>query len=222
MLRIITAVFLALGAGHASAQACPDFFRFVDFGLQDPEGRFLRGGPLYRAESLTGRTLLLMDETECRDVSDIARDGHGNPVPVVTRAVYDVEKSDVDVNHLSVVFSDDTRAAAASNSQVHRKRLGSANATQIKTDRSLCAKTKHQRDISCQVVPPYPGNIDLVVYCKATLCNMPVLAVSETIQISAKWEVATPFWNASDTAGDAILDKIDAIVAFFAPLSSGI
>jgi len=37
----------------SNAQTCPDYYRFVDFGLEDDSGVMYRGGTLLRAEGFS-------------------------------------------------------------------------------------------------------------------------------------------------------------------------
>jgi hypothetical protein len=45
MLKPIATLFFVLFAGQASAQNSPDFYRFVDFGIESNDGIMHRGGP---------------------------------------------------------------------------------------------------------------------------------------------------------------------------------
>ena len=76
--------------------------------------------------------------------------------------------------------------------------------------------------MSCQVVSPYLGDVDLVVYCDLAHCRMPVLAVGAKIQVSADWPVDAQFWSAPERSGEAIFEKVQEIRAFLEPLSSGL
>ena len=49
MHRIIVALLLAVAAQQASAADCPPFYRFVDFGVEGPDGVLRRGGTIFRA-----------------------------------------------------------------------------------------------------------------------------------------------------------------------------
>lgn len=218
MLRfLLIPAFLTL-AGQVQAQACPDFFRFVDFGVQDREGRFQRGGPIFRAESLTGRSLLELSATQCRRVAHIASDGHGNPIPVVTRVTYDVDRLDIDLTRLEVSYAEDTEVAAFENARMHRRHL--RQAASVKGAHSLCVALGEV--MSCQVVSPYLRSVDLVVYCDPALCRMPVLAVAPRIVMSAEWEAGAALWAQPERAGEVIYQKLRALHGFFEPLTSGL
>ena len=218
MFRILVISAFATVASQASAQNCPDFFRFVDFGLQDSEGRFLRGGPIFRGESLEGRSLLIRDETQCRAIRDIASDGHGNPIPVVTRIDYDAEKTGINITKLQVSYVEDTRAAADENGKLHHRTLESKRPV-IGPD-FLCVVAQDMT--SCQVASPYKGNVDLFIYCDLKQCRMPVLAVASNIQISATWAMDSDIQNEPSQTGAAISRQIHSIHAFLEPLTSGL
>ena len=140
MYRIILTLALVTMAAGASAQSCPDFYRFVDFGLRAADRQFLRGGPLYRAESLAGTPLLDESKTQCRAVSDIAFDGHANPIPVVARIQYAIEKIPFELDELQVSFAEDTSAAASRNAARHRVRLATNGSKQIKNQNIKAAQ----------------------------------------------------------------------------------
>ena len=220
MLRFILICAAVLGANAATAQECPAFYRFVDFGLRDTAGALSRGGPILRGESLSGTTLLVFDETRCEPVRDIARDGHGNPIPVVSDIAYRTNKTGLDLTQLRVSTLDDTTARAEENARLHRNRLDAAN-TVIKDNTSLCVVSPDAQSLSCQVVSPYTGPAALVIYCDNSTCTMPVLALDARVSISASWPVDDRFWQAPETAGALVFEKVQGIHAFFAPLTSG-
>ena len=222
MLRRIVLCLGVLFAGPATAQECPDFFRFVDFGLQTSDGGFSRGGPILRAESFSGTSLLSYENTNCRTVRDIASDGHGNPIPVVTNMAYDVEKAGLGLLDLSVSFVEDSTEAAERNAQAHWKTVARAKTKPLKGQNSLCILSADSSSLSCQVVSPYPGNIALAVYCDGSSCNMPVLAMNDHMSAAASWTVSQSFWDNPDQAGEAVFDKVQSIFAFLEPLSSGV
>ena len=222
MYRIILALVLMISAGCASAQNCPEFYRFVDFGLRDSDGQFLRGGPLYRAESFAGTSLLAQEETQCRAVSDIAIDGHANPIPVVASITYNVERLTVDLTELQISFAENTNTTASQSADLHRERLKASDSIQINSQNSLCVVLKDGPAISCQVFSLYPGNVDLVIYCDRALCKMPVLAVTKNIQIAATWAVDGSFFERPNDAAEGILAKVQDIYDFLKPLASGI
>lgn len=219
MLRIAgiwVALFLA---SPAHADACPSFFRFVDFGLHDSAGGLLRGGPLLRGESLHGTTLLALEDTHCEKVRDIARDGHGNPIPVVSSISYNVAKTGLDLTELRVSVLGDAAAAAEDSAKVHRARLGTLGVVAFKGETALCASI--ETTLSCQLISPYKGPAALVVYCAAGMCRMPVLAMDDRIAISAAWAVDSDFRANPEAAGAQVFERVQNIHAFLAPLSSG-
>ncbi|MEP5731668.1 MAG: hypothetical protein ABJL67_20090 [Sulfitobacter sp.] len=219
MRNFAASILLMLFAGVVNAQNCPDFFRFVDFGLEGHDGVIYRGGPIFRAESLNGSPLLLRDRTKCRAIRDIASDGHGNPIPVVTSINYDPVKTGIDLSELQLSLVEDAAGSAEQNALAHRAVLDRSETERVQGPNFICAR--HQKDdtISCQLVSPYPGNIALVIYCTAWVCEMPVLAVYEQIQIGAKWPSNITLVNDLNTAGMAISDKVQKIYTFLDPLS---
>ncbi|MFK7764242.1 MAG: hypothetical protein AB8B62_13350 [Roseobacter sp.] len=222
MFRVIIGCFMLLCASPATAQNCPAFFRFVDFGLVDRTGQFSRGGPIFRGESLDGATLLAKGETKCRDVRDIAKDGHGNPIPVVTSFAYDEKKTGTDLSELRVSFQENSELAAETSAALHRNRIADPAVAQIKGVYSLCADLSDTQLMSCQLVSPYPGNTVLIVYCEQTSCRMPVLAVNGHISVSATWTVGEDFWKETETAGEVLRVKAQSIYTFLKPLMSGV
>ncbi|MEP6019249.1 MAG: hypothetical protein ABJ251_12320 [Paracoccaceae bacterium] len=222
MLRRIILCLGVAFAGPATAQECPHFFRFVDFGLQISDGGFSRGGPILRAESFSGTSLLSNKDTICRSVRDIASDGHGNPIPVVTTMAYDVEKAGLDLLDLRVSFVEDSTEAAERNAQTHWKTVDRAKTKPVKGQNSLCVLSADSSSLSCQLVSPYPGNIALTVYCDGSSCKMPVLAMNDHMSASASWAIDDAFWDTPDQVGEEVFDKVQSIFAFLEPLSSGV
>jgi len=221
LLTYFLSLALLFGGVEARADACPDSYRFVDFGLQDQQGSFLRGGPLYRAVDLSNRALLKTEKTVCRAVPALSTDGHGIPIPVVTHVVYDTQKMDFDLSLLAVSFADDARDKASQNAQTHREQISASLGKQFTGPDSLCLLSEDGLFISCQLVSPYPGNSDLVVYCDAESCRMPVLAVAPQIFISASWDGTARHLVAPENAGSALLERARSIKALLDPLTSG-
>ena len=233
MNKAIVSMLLYLCAGWASAETCPDFFRFVDFGQKGNDGVLYRGGSVFRAEGFTGDRLLKPGSTECLPVEDTAKDGFGNPVPVVAGIHYQPEKTAINLTALQVLTVDNATTAAEENAERHRARLEQADAVVTRGADFLCAAVKsndekpddnNQSDdepgsLSCQVVSPYAGNIALVMYCDTSLCTMPVMAINEQIVVKASW------MRDSDSVGDdregsEIADIARKIHDFLSPLSS--
>ncbi|MFK7876267.1 MAG: hypothetical protein AB8B71_10875 [Paracoccaceae bacterium] len=218
---VVVGAFLICAKG-VCADICPDFFRFVDFGLQDRNGTFLRGGVLLRAEGLNGATLVSSGQTVCRDVQDIARDGHGNPIPVVHSLAYDADRLDIDVSELQVSFAIDSRVAAEQAAKPHQDHLATAARRQVRGLTSLCSVSTQSRALSCQLVSPYPGNVALVVYCDEATCHMPSLAIHPQILVEAKWEAPDLDWENPQQFGPSLSAKVRSIHTFLKPLTSGL
>lgn len=221
MLRTIALLVFIFCMNSANAQNCPDFYRFVDFGIKANDGLFYRGGTVFRAEGFEGQALLLSRETKCRDVRDISKDGHGNPIPVVTSINYDPGKTGIDLNELRLSRVDDTKIAAEKNADLHQQSLEYPDIVSTRGPNFLCASEKQQA-LSCQLVSPYPGYIPLVVYCDFERCKMPVLAVSETLQVSASWDIGAKLSNSPEMLGTEISNKAQQIHDFLKPLSAAL
>ena len=212
----LTALLVAIAA-VAQAQTCPDFLRFADFGIEQADGSFSRGGVILRGigADAGGDPILKLDETECRDVTDLLKDGRGNPIPVVTHIAYDTAKAGLDLIELSLSYSKDARRDAAENLKAHLANTERDEVILART--SLCAIGEEA--LSCQLVSPYPGNVELVVYCEGATCQMPVLAVAETIYVSASWEM--DWTDGKVDAGERLTEKVQEVHEFLEPMSTG-
>lgn len=219
MQKIILAGAAVFVASFANAQECPPFFRFVDFGLIDKKGMLSRGGPLLRGESFEGTTLLAIEETQCEVVRDLASDGHGNPIPVVSSISYDVAKIEFDLTRFHVSVLDNAVASAEENAAPHRERVGRFET--VKGQNSLCAISSESRELSCQVTSPYKIPAPLVVYCGLEFCRMPVMSMDQRVAASAIWAFGDDFWRNPETTGETVFDKVQEIHGFLEPLSSG-
>lgn len=204
-------------AAAVHAQTCPDFLRFADFGVEQADGSFSRGGVMLRGigADAGGPPILHLDQTECRDVQDLLKDGRGNPIPVVTHIAYDTAKAGLDLIELSLSYSEDARADAAENLKEHLENVERWDVVQ--GSNSLCAIG--ESDLSCQLISPYPGNVELVVHCKGGTCKMPVLAVAETIFVSASWEM--DWTDGKVDAGELLSEKVQEVHDFLEPMSTG-
>jgi hypothetical protein len=219
--RILLTCFLLLGFNiHASAGDCPGFFRFVDFGLTAPDGSVNRGGPTYRAEGFDGQALLIRDLTVCRAVRDLAVDGRGNPIPVVTSTSYNPEKTGIDLEDLRLVAVDDAASETERNAAGHRARLERPDAVITQGSNHLCASLGASGTTSCQLVSPFGGNDALVVYCDAGACRMPALAVREQIIAAASWRPSPAALSDPEVLASEIAGRVRQIHDFLAPLSS--
>jgi hypothetical protein len=216
MRAALTALLIAL-AGPAVA-ACPDFYRFVDFGIVAGDGTLVRGGPLFRAEDFDETPLLFTDGTVCTDVTDLAKDGRGNPIPVVTKIVYDRRTSDPALGWVEVAVSEDAFAMAERFAAVHNSRLADTGISQVRGETYLCAVASIVA-FSCQIVSPYPNYAPVVVYCEDGECLSFAIAMTERLFISANWPmtVQSVEWQAED-----VVSRVNAIADFLAPLSSSL
>lgn len=204
----------------ANAQSCPDYYRFVDFGLEDNKGTLYRGGTLLRTEGFSAEALLLENLTQCLDVKDVAKDGHGNPIPVVKSINYLPEIIGTELNELRVSRVKNTQELATKNAVNHQSNLKNNNNTSTKGENFVCVTQKTNSHLSCQLVSPYPGNITLVVYCDSQKCNMPVYAINKELMISASWMNSDALLNNPLRAGSEFIAKVQQIFDFLKPLSA--
>jgi len=211
---------MLLWAAPANAEDCPAFFRFVDFGQKDNDGVVYRGGSILRAEGYDGSNLLELERTECLPIRDIGKDGHGNPIPVVTSIQYSPEKTKINLTELGVSSVDDTNAAAEKNAERHRAMLNQPDAKVTRGSNFLCANSKEEDSLSCQVVSPYWGNIALVVYCDASQCRMPVMAVDKQVTVNAAWPRVTNTAGNDELTGSEVMEMTTKIHDFLSPLTS--
>ncbi len=218
---VVSFLFILL-TGQAYAETCPDFYRFVDFGLEGNDGVIYRGGTTLRAESFEGEPLLITAQTRCISVPEEAKDGHGNPIPVVKSINYLPEIAGLGLNEFRVSAVDDTELSANENASRHLSILEQPDTTSTRGSSFLCASSRTQGTFSCQLVSPYPGNIPLVIYCHETQCEMPVLAVNQQLQVSTSWTVPIEFSDDPASAGTMIQKKVQQIHDFLKPLSSAL
>lgn len=220
MRTLIATLLLLCSASLASAHSCPDFFRFVDFGLEARDGALYRGGVILRAESLGGSPLLQRGRTVCAEVNEIAKDGHGNPIPVVSRIHYDPARAQIGLSTLSVAKLEDTKAAAEKAAAAHRAALGQPDTTETRGESFLCATRANH--VSCQIVSPYPIDAPLVITCDASSCVMAVMAMSTVLAVEAVWPSAPSYLEDPAATGAQITQTVSRIQGFLAPLTSGL
>lgn len=220
ILRAIASFIFIFFASQANAQTCPDFYRFIDFGTKANDGIIYRGGLVLRAEGFDGKDLLLTEHTKCISVPEVAKDGHGNPIPVVSSINYKPEVASLDVKELRVSSSDDTKTLAIENAKTHQMRVNQSDTKSTRGSNFLCANTNSQKELSCQMVSPYPGNIALVIYCDIQKCTMPVLAINEKILVSASWKFNENLLKNPEAASNEISNQVQQIHDFLKPLSA--
>jgi hypothetical protein len=219
-LILISLTYILSFTTASHAQTCPDYYRFVDFGLEDNNGRMYRGGTLLRAEGFSAEALLLENLTQCIEVRDLAKDGHGNPIPVVKSINYIPEITGTDLNALRVSREKDTEAAANQNAKMHLANIQNTENITTKGENFVCVKPKTADMMSCQLVSPYAGNISLVVYCNATTCEMPVLAINKELMITASWKSSAAMLEDPLGVGSQSVAKAQQIHDFLKPLSA--
>lgn len=217
---IFTSLLLMLFGTQASAQDCPDFFRFVDFGLEAPDGTIHRGGATYRAEGFDGQALVIRELTICRDVRELAVDGRGNPIPVVTSINYSPEKTGIDLTELRLAAVDDIASETERNASGYRARLDQPDVVTTQGSDHLCASLKRADTFSCQLVSPFGGNLPLVVHCTPSECRLPVLAVKQNIAAAASWRPSEAAMKDPEAWASEIVERVQQLHDFLAPLSS--
>lgn len=222
---IIAIIFISLVSvlsfvTPSNAQTCPDYYRFVDFGLEDDSGVMYRGGTLLRAEGFSAEALLLENLTQCLKVRDLAKDGHGNPIPVVKSIHYIPEIISAELSELQVSRVKDTEVLADKNITKHSTYLRDPDTITTKGENYVCATVTTKKLLSCQLASPYPGNINLVVYCNAAKCDMPVFAINKELMISASWRTNDSLLRDPKKAGSQSVAKAQQIYDFLKPLSA--
>lgn len=220
MRKIIVVFTLAvLFSVPASAEECPVFYRFVDFGQETSNGP-IRGGPTYRAEGFDGQALLIRDRTLCRQGLHLAVDGRGNPIPIVSTVSYDPEKTGISLTLLRLTVPESIRAEAERNAAEHRARLERPNTLVGRGADFLCARLDAPNRISCQFVSPFGSDLPLVVYCDAVECRLPIMALNEKVVAVAIWVPTQVVSGDFDAATTEIGSKVRQVHGFLAPLSS--
>ncbi|MCF2904745.1 hypothetical protein L0666_07080 [Octadecabacter sp. CECT 8868] len=214
------ATTFALTASVVAAESCPDFYRFVDFGLQDNDGILYRGGPLLRAENFAEDRLLLEEQTECLSVWPTLTDGRGNPMPVVSTIAYDPAAVDAGITELKVRTVEGTTAAATQSATAYRRRLEEPDATVTRGDTFVCVETAQTQHFACQLVSPYDTDAPLIVYCHNHSCQLPVLAMDDRIFMSARWETDVDYINDPAAGAASMSEIVQDIYDFMSPLSS--
>ena len=222
MLRLLCILVFGILAGPLRAQDCPDFFRFVDFGQLDRNSETHRGGTVFRAESFEGEALLRAGETVCLSVSDLAKDGRGNPVPVVSLIEYDPVKTNIDLQSLHISRVSNTAGAAVENARAHLALLDQTGTIIQQGPNLLCANQLDTTTASCQIASPFGDNLPLVVYCDAALCSMAVIALNDHLVAHAAWTTTDNDIADLELVAARILSRVQAIHAFLTPLSSGL
>jgi len=213
MLKFLaTAIALTLSS-PASADTCPDFFRFADFGSPDSDGVLRRGGTILRAFVDGGTPLVRFETAECRDVDILSKDGRGLLIPVVASVDIDVSVATLDLTTLRMFATDDPATTANAAAAQHRRALSLADTIQTRGPNFLCASLPDTPDTSCQILSPYDPAIPLVVYCDAQICTMPALVHGGNVALQATWPRAA---ISLDALGAEASDQIQTIVDFLA------
>jgi hypothetical protein len=181
---------LVLFTGFATpsfAQSCPEFYRFVDFGLKESDGTVTRGGTIFRAFNAEGTPLLKPEVSICRPVENLAKDGRALFIPVVSKIGIDPIAAKLDVTQLTLTEVSDVVSAAEDNAKRHGETLAKVDTATTRGEDYICASTPATDELSCQMLSLYGGNAPLVAYCDEAQCNVPVWARDKQLAISVKW-----------------------------------
>lgn len=216
MLRFVIVLFLL--PIRSEAAPCPDYYRFVEFGQPDRSGALQTGGPIFRVE-LDGRHLIDQAKTQCLDIGPVRRDGHAQPIPVVSRFDYRPDLVSDTLTGLSVIRTDaDVARRVDTNAQAHRRVIASG-AMEITTGPDYkCASLADT--MSCEVINPYHSVLSLVAYCDVTRCTTEAIALDDTLMLSASWARTTAELASIEAAGPAIAAQVAAIQQFLTPYMS--
>ncbi|MEM9129707.1 MAG: hypothetical protein AAGA97_08330 [Pseudomonadota bacterium] len=207
---------LSGGAGLAQEPTteCPSHYRFVDFGQIGQDGILYKGGTLVRVEAISGSFLIDREQTTCVTVPERSTDGHGVTIPVVKSFAFTARKLDLAVDALSLSSVADTKKATEIASEKHRQSLEISGSEIIRGERFLCVR--HKDGVSCQLFSPYPGNLALVVYCSARICEIPAMAMDHQIVVSARWRLD----KKPADLGTELLNKVSEIKGFLSDFVS--
>lgn len=217
--KFVGLILLCVWTGAAGASTCPAFFRFVDFGQTGRDGVVYRGGSFFRAEGPDGTPLLSRERTECLPVTDLGKDGRGNPIPVVQSIHYKPEVLPAGIEALRVSAFTNAIVAAEESAVRHHTRLQQPGIKTIRGDNYLCLTDDTKALLSCQVVSPYADNAALVAYCEGGHCRMPLMVVDSRIAVSAVWSRRDSD-DSSDAGAADVVDRIGGIHTFLSPLIS--
>jgi hypothetical protein len=187
-MRSIFALLILLGSmAPAFAEDCPPKYRFVEFGRVGPDGVIRKGGPIFRAVDFTNMSIIDRAATQCRAVSSLAVDGHAQPVPVVSRVVYDATALAAGLSSLQLEAVEDIAAQAEENAARHRAAFKLEHVKVSKGLDHLCASFHDTKTTSCQVVSPYGDNQTVIVFCEMGQCTLSFFEVGPGINAKATW-----------------------------------
>lgn len=212
MLKITTLLVLSALAAPVQAEDCPEFYRFVDFGRADSDGVLRRGGPTFRGFVTEGISILKQDETVCLTARETSTDGRKLTIPIVAQISVDPELAGLNLRGLAIQSVKDASVTASENAIAHRERLTQTGTTTTQGDSYLCASGEAPQELSCQVISPYKDNTDLVAYCDAQRCTMPVLAYGARLAVSASW---TRTQTTPDATANEIIQQAQSLHDFF-------
>ncbi|MEO9651871.1 MAG: hypothetical protein ABJ360_24915 [Roseobacter sp.] len=207
---------LNLSAPQVVAQSCPDYFRFVDFGISGADGALQRGGPVFRVVE-DGVSLLGGSPVTCLNIPYMFTDGHSLAIPVVTDIGYAPHLVAPNLSELAVkTVYGEARGQAEQNARAHRALLNKAAIQVTRGSDFLCAAQSATTEVtvSCEIINPYDPAFPLVVYCSEQVCRMPVMAIDGTLKIAARWRNLETIDGAA--IGPSISEMVTQIHAFTA------
>lgn len=215
---LVTAFVTAVFAQSAPVGTCPDYYRFVDFGLVAQDGSIHRGGPTFRVENLAGQQLILPQHTTCLSLRETAVDGHGNPIPVVSSVSYDQNNVDQRVRSLRLSPVDDPETFLANIAEQHHLRLAAESAVVLLGSDYLCVSALTPSAFSCQFVSPFGAQQAPIVYCTQNQCTLPAMAIKDRIFATARWD--QPVQSLAHAEAVTIKNMLSALHDFLTPLTS--
>jgi hypothetical protein len=201
-------------SGQAQAQNCPEYFRFVDFGVSRADGSIHPGGPTFKVKR-DGKPLFESGSVACRDIVPVFTDGHNQPIPLVTTFSYAPSLVASNMTSLSLTRTPNTSATdALVVVQRHRTIRNEADAAIINGADFLCASgaPSSAQTISCEVVNPFEATLSFIVSCDGATCAMSAMAIDDAVHISANWSNTAPV--SAKTTGEVASEMAAKIHAF--------
>lgn len=206
--------WLLLCAGQVAAFDCPDYYRFVDFGLEDSTGTLNAGGPRVRVEGFDGIGLLKWETATCLDLPFMRRDGFGNIIPVVEGITFDRGVLPVAVFALHLRRQPDIAARAEGSAAPHRTQVAAPQAKVTQGEAFLCVQWGNGRNVSCQFPALDRENLPLIVICGSEVCDLPVLHVGSGLEISATWPAPDDVVANPQSVAPQLYQRVRDIKAF--------
>lgn len=198
---------ICVSAGNVRAQSCPEYFRFVDFGLMDADEKLHSGGATFKVKR-EGMPLFENGSVVCRDIAPVFTDGHNQPIPLVTSFKYEPTLVARNLTDLSITRATNTLVNDVPTvAQRHRKARNKAGVDVMKGSDFLCVtgEAASPRTISCEVVNPFDTTTSFFVACTGKTCAMSGMAIDDAIMVSGGWSSSE---NASEKATGEVASEI--------------